>query len=687
MALLLFATACTTFTGTIAEDASGSGPDGGGGFGGGNPGGDAAGTDGGGQPATCTTPVCWTPAVEGAAPTVLAPACNPAGLLPGCPGGWTCTTTTASIPTQGGLPGHDAAVCVPGAPGQSVVLDTAPRPVAMVNGVDVTLTITVNGAAPGAAMKSPGALRLTHRDDGATVWLPLPASGPAVVSGSLRPGRFDARLELGDRGPATTPPLPILGVLDVTGGGAAGIDVAAPTTVLTLVLDTIDVTEAEQGGSRGDLIIEDAAGQTARVPLPPSGPSAASVTLPAGAYRVSWDASASTALFVPRQHILLADQVTLDGAPQTWELETAAMFVAPTIDGAAPPDGSTLLLDTGLAPPRQVSIKDGTFATTVFVTPMDLVLVVPPSSPIAPPGSVRLAQGHVPTDQETVQAPVQTVTLAGAVTLNGAPMPLQVAGTAARIELRAGPALPPCSVPIAVTDGSFSGTVYAASADAWYVPSSPPSPERPLQELRVATDVDPTAPASWNIQVASVGVQVLAGGTTPPDAAQGAVRGTVTLEPSDPDAGLGALSAALPNEGVASVSIPVTPGTYDVQVDLLPGDPTWPAGSAIALPGRVIASAESLLADVAVASLTVELTQGGSLPPALPLPGARGALLLVSSRGEMLEVPLASAGPAAASMPLWAGTWSAYYRCADPCKTPLAPVWPIPLAEGLQVAP
>lgn len=678
--LALLLTACTTFTGTIPAETSGS--DGGGGFGGG--GGKPA--DGAtAEPLKCTAAVCWTSASAPDAPAVLAPACNPAGVQPGCPDGWTCTTTTAKVLAQGDLPAHEAAECVPGAPAQKVTLDTAPRPTAMVNGVDVALTITVNGAAPGPATKRPGTLRLTHRDDGATVWMALPSSGPVTVSGSLRPGRFDARLDLGDRG-ATAPPLPVFGVLDVTSGGEATVDVAAPLNQLTVLLDGIDVSEAEPGGSRGELVIVDAADQEARVPLPTTGPTTAAVALPEGTYRLSWDASGATALFVPRQHVLLQEGA-LDGSPQTFELETVSLFVAPTIDGAPPPAASSVVLDTGLLPPRTVSVKDGAVATTAFVTPTDLALVVPPSSQTAPPGTVRLAQGHVPKDQETVAAALQTVTLSGTVTVNGGPMAPQSVGTAARVELRAAPGLTPCAVSIAVQDGSFSGKVYAAEADAWYVPSSPPSVERPLQEQRLASAVDPGDGTTFNVQVASVSVQVLAGGATPADAAPGAVRGAVKLAPSDPEAGLGTLSAPLPTEGVASVTIPVTPGTYDVLVELLPGDPAWPSQPAVALPARTITGAESLIVDVAAAPLTLELTLGGAPPPAQPTAGGRGSIRLVSSRGESVDTPLAPAGPAAVTLPLWAGTWSAYYLCNEPCKSPLAPVWPTPLAEGLRVSP
>lgn len=681
---------CTTFTGTLPRDAS-EDDGGGGGFGPGNGGGPGGTIDAGpGGPAPCAQPVCWTQTEAPAASVPGAPACNPAGVISGCPAGWSCTTATANLPAQGDTPPHAAALCTadPVTAASPLVLDTAPRPAAMVNGVEVTLTVTVNGAPLDATAGEPGSLQLVHRDDGATVWLPLPAAGSAILTASLRPGRFDATLRFGDRGPATAPPVPVHGVLEVTAAGDLALDVAAPATTVSLSLDGGDVSEAEPGGSRGELVVAPAGADPAagaRVTLPATGPTLATLALPTGAWRLSWDASASTAPFVPRQHVLLEAAATAGGA-LTYDLDSVSLFVAPTVDGNPPPDGSVVLFDSGLPPARPVTVKAGTFAATVFASPVDVILQVPAGSAAAPAGSVLLAEDHQPIDQETIAEAVQTVPIAGTITVNGAPMLAQSAGAPARVELRWSPDYAPCSVPISVSEGSFTGKVYPGVADAWYIPSVPPVNERPLQQVRLAQGVDPAAgPHAWNIAVAAVGVQVLAGGQTPPDAGAGASRGQVTLEPAEGEDGLGPLTSALPAAGAASVSFPVSPGTYDVRVSLLPGDPSWPAAAGTALPATEITAAASLIADVSVAPLTVELRPGGAVPAALPTAGARGALRFVSASGDQVDAVLPGVGAASATVPLWGGAWSVYYLCEDPCKAPLAARWPVPLVEGLAV--
>ena len=678
---LATATGCTKFQGDLPTDASDSASYSG--FGG-NYQDTSTGGSGGGVPG-CAQDLCWVEAASPPeAPSPTAPTCNPWGVVPGCPPGFSCTTTSLTLndPVQGA--GHAAAACAPQAGGSpSVVLDVPTAATPPEGAVEVSVKVTVSGQALPAATLDGGLVRFIRRDDGGMVYAALPVASDPLATAWLLPGTYDVRIDLGDRDPAAAPPLPLYGTVEVKATGSVTLDVSAKPTDLIVSVGGGNVGDAEPGGTRGTLTLTDEHGQSWTVELPPNGPSQVRAALRPGSYRVTYDASKT--LVLPPQNVLLDEAAELDGGSHTFDLETVALMGLVKVNDLPPPNGAKLVLDTGLAPALEVPIKDGAFTRTCFATPMDLILEVSSGTATAPVGSVMLAKGHTPEDQKTVVLEAETVGVAGTITINGEPMKERTAGTEDLVEVRVAGRIP-TAIPMSVHDGSFSGLFYDGPGELWFRPGMPASESRAMQEVRLSEAFTPSQePISGDIATAALTLQVFVNGGPLPEPTTAGVRGTVLFSPEGEDPDAGPLSVILPPAGDSAVSVPVAHATYDVSVQLFPGDPSYPQVPYLAFEGQTVGSDGFLNADVAVTSVSAALTQGGETPPAQPFTGARGALQLVSTRDEVIEVPLASSGPALATAPLYPGSWTFFYTCEGACKEPLAPAWPIPLVEGLEI--
>ncbi|HWO24248.1 MAG TPA: hypothetical protein VNO30_36140 [Kofleriaceae bacterium] len=602
--------------------------------------------------------------------------CNPYGLLPGvCPAGFACggsetfQSATYSVMTP---------VCSPTRAAPHVLnIDLAPAPVPP-GALAVSLALTLNGGAwpdGSAALERAGTFRATSQRDPLLTWtFDIPSKGQALAI-ALPPDTYDVQVSIDDYQGLHYPGQTRRGVLEVTAAGqhalpfdatlaqaVVRLDGAAVGTVATSHALTLQLTRVE-GGSVYRTFTE---GQSA----------AAALVLRPGTYRRTLTSQSPDDSIFPAGTVTLTGDVALPVGPAQLAIDAATILTSGSVsvDGADLPastsSGRVTFQSGASAASAQVSsTRPASFRKRLFAGTYDVVYDTTSASLTGiPRGAVQVRSGWAAAASLAIAA--TTISVSGSVTLNGAALP---AGTGGAVRYGS------TSIPLgSAAGGGYTGRIFTGTYDVTIQGTGTqlPSFAVPVRAQWLAT----TAAQTWQVNAHALTVTMTHNGQTPPAAANGFERGTLTLE--------GVLlgqsmqtSLAPPASGALTVSTIVPDGTWTIQyghaLSSYTGTPLgyFPIGQA-----QVSGSAQSVTRDLRSVWVSGAVTLRGAALPGVGDPADRGSLSFAGSfygsGGNGWLPAFAATGPAQYGTWFGPGVYDVYYYCSTAgCRSRGLPSW------------
>jgi hypothetical protein len=547
--------------------------------------------------------------------------------------------------------------------------------------ITVSGEVTVNGAAManGAGAQSRGRILFVPPGGGTPVAAALGASGRAVYTSSLAPGKYDVVID-GASPCSPLGPLPCqtstrLAGQSLTTSGSLNVDLPIVMISGTVTVDGAAVPAGAGGQSRGSITVSDAEGRGPTLDLGAGGAAIYTTPIYKGvhAFTVSNAAACATGpLPCQRLRALSGIDVETTGSVDV-DLHVVKVSGTITVNGADMPSSargasrglvafgsgdarvSADLDASGAAVYRQLPLYAGTYDVGVENAADCPDGALPCGAHTALAAVALTASGSLDVDLAVAR-------VTGAVTVNGGAMPASPAGHARGTLTFAGPTSVAASIAPAGA-AAYAVTVYpGAQALSFANTNDCPAGPAPCQTYALPAPVTVVGDASLNVDlpVAEVSGTVTTSGQPVGASASGGSRGLLRFE--HPTAG--PVSADLGTTGAATYRVRVYPGSYRVLFSNATDCPTNDEGALPCQGDAVIAQAVPLLGigsrdfDLPVVSLSGTLTENAMPLPASPTGAARGALSFgVEPAGAARTVSLSAAGPATYQVRLVAGTY------------------------------
>ena len=361
--------------------------------------------------------------------------------------------------------------------------------------------------------------------------------------------------------------------------------------------------------------------------------------------------------------ITLSGAITINGAPAPASEPYGTVYVRNTTTG-----DSLVLGQLGSAAFATKQIVPGTYDIYYSWTSTD-----PVATPVLPRnGNVRLRSGVALTTSQVLNVDIPTVTISGAIKMNGAPTPAsEPYGTVYLRDTSTGDSL----VLGQLGSASYATKqIVAGTYDVYYSwtatdPVNPPALPRNAGAL-VRSGVVIAASQAFDVDIPTVslsGVVTLNGAPSPANERYG----TVYLRAGGDSLVLGQLADP------SYTTKQIVPGTYDVTYSWTATDPIIPPAlprnsNAPVLSGVALTSSQTFNVDVATISLSGSVTVNGTVPTDL-----NGNVWLVNeTTGD--ELLLGRAGdPAYQTKLILPGSYDIVYRW-----TTTDPTTPVPLPRN-----
>lgn len=592
--------------------------------------------------------------------------CNPYGLRPGvCPGGFTCggsetfpaATQTVTTP-----------VCSPAAAAPYVVdVDLAPAPPAP-DALAVSLALSLNGAPwpdGSAALTRAGTLRAISQRDPLLTWtFDIPARGPALQL-TLPPDTYDVQVTIEDYQGLRYPALSRRGVLEVVAAGESALPFEAALAAAQVRLDGAAVGPLAAGHSLTVQLVRVEGGSAYRTFTEGQTP-AATIVLRPGTYRRTLTAASPDDSVFPAGAVALPGDLALPAGPGPLSLDAATVLTSGgvTVDGADLPASAasgrvTFHGAAGDARAQVSATRPASFRKRLFAGAYDVLYDSTSASLTGiPRGVVQLRSAWAAAASLSLAA--TTLLATGSVTLNGAPLP---AGAGTGGVVRYGET----DVPLgSAAGGGYTGRIFAGTYDVSIrgAGAALPGFDVPVRAQWAAT----TAAQTWAVNAHALTVTMTHNGQTPPAAASGFERGTLTLE--SVQLGRSVLTSLTPPASGALQGSAVVPDgtwaiTYGHVLSSYTGTPlgSFPIGQA-----QLSGAAQSVTRDLRSVSVSGAVTLRGAALPGVVDPADRGLLSFAGafygSGGNGWLPAFAATGAARYSAPIGPGVYDVYYYCA-----------------------
>jgi hypothetical protein len=369
------------------------------------------------------------------------------------------------------------------------------------NGVTTTIsgTVTVDGGVMPDASNLRGTLYFSNNATGSSEAF-LGTTGPATYSTTVFIGSYDVSID----GTSYQTVLPYEGIylqngLAVTGATTQNYDLHVGTLSGAVTINGTTMADNSSTESRGTLeLVEQTSGATVSADLGATGSAAYSTPVFAGTYDVYVAGASSYQDVLPPGRVKVAGGLTIGAGAtsQNFDAKVSTITGTVTVNGAVMPDstgtsdrgeivfqssaGSTFSATLGATGPA-------TYSLSVFNDSYDVVLAAgaATSQSAIPALSTPLACGVTVSGNASRTDDAKTVRISGTITMNGARLPADDAGTSlGSLEIANVDAPSSFSLDLGASGATYSTTVFAGGYDLYLVGSSGATP-LPAETLQV----------------------------------------------------------------------------------------------------------------------------------------------------------------------------------------------------------
>jgi hypothetical protein len=428
-----------------------------------------------------------------------------------------------------------------------------------------------------------GSIEFVDDASRSTTSAPLGAAGAAAYHALVFAGNYDVRL-VGGSSQNALPDQSIILVkaFAINATTTRSFDVTTAHLTGAVTLNGVQLPNNTLGtADRGTLrLVDESTGDGQSSALGATGPGAFDVVVFAGTYDVLLEGGASQNALPDQNTIVQKGLALLGAATKTFNVTTATLSGSVTVNKAVMPDnslgagdrGSLRFVDNQSSDSLSVAIgSTGAAAYTVqlFTGSYDVILDGSSSQNAIPYQSTALQRGLAVAATSTKNFDATTLTLSGALTLNGVQLPDNTLGAGDRGALRFidRQTFSSSSATLGATGpGSYSATLFAGSYDILLDGDSSQN-AMPYQStvLQRGAALSASASRNFDAKTATLTGVVTVGGAQMADNSLGAGdRGQVRFVDA---LGAGSISGAFGATGPAMFTVTLFQGTYDVLLD------------------------------------------------------------------------------------------------------------------------